>query len=116
MAGSVRIRSLAFGLAILLPVLPAAAAPKLDATQAGLCSAAMKIKRDELPASVREALTFAKAADWFTKTGYEIAPDVFGSVEREHRDVLLTAQSNGDAKFSRAVDGCLTYYETSSGE
>ena len=37
-------------------------------------------------------------------------------IEGDHKKALLDAKNNGSAKFTKAVDGCLTYYKTSSGE
>lgn len=103
------------GIAILSLSETASAVPGLDAGQAALCAAAMKIKRDELPPGVRDALIFAKAADWFTKVGYEEEPALFGKAEADRKKRLLEAKMNGSASFTNAVKGCRNFYETSGG-
>ncbi|MAT33642.1 MAG: hypothetical protein CMK06_09850 [Ponticaulis sp.] len=117
MANPLWTRFLIAGFALGVPLSPAAmAAPGLDVGQAALCSAAMKIKRDELPPGVRDALIFSKAADYFTRVGSDVGASIFREAETDHREALLDAQANGNPKFTKAVDGCRTYYETSSGE
>ena len=107
---------LSAGIAILLPFNSASAVPGLDADQAALCAAAMKIKRDEFPPGVRDALVFSKAADWFVKVGYEEAPELFGKAEADRKKRLLVEKSNGSASCTKAVNGCRNFYETSSGD
>ncbi|MAP94197.1 MAG: hypothetical protein CMK07_04525 [Ponticaulis sp.] len=104
------------GVIMSLMTFPAGAASNLDVAQAGLCSAAMKIKRDEMPPGVRDALEYSKAADWFYRVGTEDNSEAFWEIEGDHKKALLDAKNNGSAKFTKAVDGCLTYYKTSSGE
>lgn len=104
------------GLAVTLPVMSTFAAPNLDVGQAANCAAAMKIKRDELPPGVRDALIYSKAADWFSDVGRKVSPEQFYKVEADYKKELMRAKANGQASFSKAVTGCRTFYETSSGD
>ncbi|MAK59781.1 MAG: hypothetical protein CMK09_02260 [Ponticaulis sp.] len=107
---------LVIGAAVTLPVLSVSAASNLDVGQAANCAAAMKIKRDELPPGVRDALIYSKAADWFSRVGRDESPADYGKIEADYKKKLLSEKSNGRASFGKAVDGCRTYYETSSGD
>ena len=104
---------MAMGLTISLSGLSAHAAPKLDLGQAALCASAMKIKRDENGHEVRDSLIFSKATDWFTRKGRDIDSVNFAKVEADHTKVLLKAEANGSSKFTKAVNGCRAYYESS---
>ncbi len=94
----------------------AQAASGLDPAKAALCSAAMKIKSSETGHHITDKLTFQKAADWFSASGRASMPGSFASLEQEHRKMLEASKADGKREFTNAVNGCLTYYETSSGE
>ena len=89
---------------------------KSVADNAALCHVALSLKAGEGTLAPADSVRYRRVADWFSSRGVADNSDEFQAQKAVYMAGFKASIKRGEADFPRAVNGCLSYYDSQNVE